>query len=220
MFTMSKKSIKNNDVLHRPRQTQRQSIHLLNSTTIISLLYGLTLAVFLGIWLQNYIPVKHLTHDPMAIVDESFYFGAISQIGILIWCTAGSACLLGLIILKRLNTHGQEFSNFFMASFWLTTLLMLDDLFMVHDKVFPIHLGIDEKIVYAVYAIAVLLYLFRFRKKILKTNFRMLVLAFVFFGLSIGIDLINFDKTALPEDWINRDIGYLARRWSQISWSS
>ena len=71
-------------------------------------------------------------------------------------------------------------------------LLGLDDIFLLHESVFP-YLGIHEKVVYATYAGLVLFYLVKFYPTILKTEYILLVMALGFFALSV-----IFDKSSIP----------------------
>jgi hypothetical protein len=67
---------------------------------------------------------------------------------------------------------------------------LLDDLFLLHEEVFPYYLNIPEKLVFVGYGMIISLYLVKFRKIILKTEFLFLILAFGFLGLSVIIDLL------------------------------
>ena len=68
--------------------------------------------------------------------------------------------------------------------------MRIDDLFMFHDYLFPYYLGITQGYFYAWYAIFVSIYLILFRIQIQKYDYPILVLAFVFFALSIGSDIL------------------------------
>ena len=49
-------------------------------------------------------------------------------------------------------------------------LLLVDDLFMLHERIFPNQFGIDEIIVFLFYGLLFLVYLLLFRKVILETD--------------------------------------------------
>ncbi len=66
-------------------------------------------------------------------------------------------------------------------------VLGLDDIFLLHESVFP-HLGIPEKVVYASYAGFVLLYLLWFYSVILNTEYILLMVALILFFASIVLD--------------------------------
>lgn len=78
-----------------------------------------------------------------------------------------------------------------MCSGLITLMLLVDDLFLLHEEVYRDYLLIPEKITLFAYGSIVLLYLAVFRKTILQTNFLLMGLAITFFALSIAVDLLT-----------------------------
>ena len=72
----------------------------------------------------------------------------------------------------------------------MTTYLLLDDLFLFHETLASMYLGVNEKIIFVVLGIAVFTYLAKYRRIILKTNYSNLLLALGFLSLSVVIDSI------------------------------
>ena len=72
----------------------------------------------------------------------------------------------------------------------LTLYLGLDDVFLLHEKVFP-RLGVPEEVVLCSYPVFMLFYLFWFYPVILKTEYILLGIALLFFGISVTIDLFD-----------------------------
>ena len=68
-------------------------------------------------------------------------------------------------------------------------MLLLDDLFMLHEYTFPRYLGISEFIVYSVYMVIVLSLFYKFWGLIKKTEYVFLFVACVFFALSVLSDV-------------------------------
>ncbi|MBD0300714.1 MAG: hypothetical protein ICV85_00615 [Tolypothrix sp. T3-bin4] len=173
---------------------------------VIVILY-LPAVIMLGIIkLQNIIPVRSLTRDPSVIAGKPFYIGAISNIGILFWCSAVTICWLGFVVLRQLHKN-REFQRFLLSSGGFTFVLMIDDFFLIHEEVFPRYLNIPEEIVLGAYGGMLLLYLFKSIKTILKTDYILLVLALGFFGGSVVADNIpvldkfmGMDAQLLVED--------------------
>lgn len=126
--------------------------------------------------------------DPVAEFNAPMYIGFLSNLGVLIWCTAAVVCLFsGWIIWKQ---YGKtELSFFLVCAGLISSLLMFDDLYLLHEEVFPDHLRVPQKLVIATYGGLVLVFLFRFRKMILETDFLLLVIAFGFFACSVFVDL-------------------------------
>ncbi len=147
------------------------------------------LALTLTSWLAG-ISISYFTRDPSAIMGAPFYIGLLSNLGILLWCSSAVICLFSFIIFRGVVKH-TEFASFFLYSSVLTIILLFDDLFLIHESVFPHYLNIPEKVFYVSYLLALIVYLVRFKKTILKTEFLLLLLALNFFSLSIIIDLFQ-----------------------------
>lgn len=144
-----------------------------------------------------------LTRDPAAITKTSPLIGVVSNIGVFLWIICASLCFFSFSLLNN-KPFNKEFSSFFLLSGYLTSLLLLDDFFMLHELYFPRKLNIPEELVICVYGIIILLYLVKFRKLILKTDFIFLFLAFGFLGASAIIDLnllITNKYQIMIEDW-------------------
>jgi hypothetical protein len=171
--------------------------------TIIKL-YLLIIILFLIALLiisQSHLDMEILTRDPAAVAATHPLTGMISNLGILLWCSCAAICLFCFKLLKT-KPLNREFSLFFLFSGYLTTILVLDDLFLLHEDIFPKYLNISEKLVLCTYAIVFSLYLFRFKKLILKTDFLLLLLAFGFFSASIISEILIKNDVIMVEDWL------------------
>lgn len=165
------------------------------SSYILSL-YGPILIVLLIVALQEAAPPRRLTQDPLSIAKLPFYFGIVSNIGILLWCAAAAICFFTAFILRQAQAS-QKFSKFLFWSGMLTTLLMVDDLFMLHESAFPRLLGVSEKVGIVIYGIAALLYFVTYRRTILKTNWLVLGLSLSWLALSVLLDSVDIFKQVL-----------------------
>jgi len=169
------------------------------STLIIIYVPGLLLLA--GAALQRKVPASHLLRDPVLLTQAPFYAGAISNLGALIWCAAASICLFCAALSRqsaaKRSTPKQSFNkrwdSFLLYSGLMTLMLLADDFFLLHEEVYPNYFFISEKIVLLAYGVIVLLYLAIFRKLILKTNYLLMLFAFAFFSISIGIDLFDIN---------------------------
>ncbi|MDJ0796702.1 MAG: hypothetical protein QNJ51_07660 [Calothrix sp. MO_167.B12] len=142
------------------------------------------------------IPISQFTRDPAAIADINPFFGLVSNIGILLWCGTVSICFFSSTIIRKYNQQidlykVRDFSNFLMIAGFITLILLLDDLFLFHELVFPIFLNIPGKFLFASYAIIISWYFFRFRNIIIKTEWTFLFLSLLCFGISIIIDVLR-----------------------------
>ena len=154
------------------------------TTVAAAALLGIVL--LLHIWKD--IPFGQLTKDPVALgKGTSAYTGFLSQIGIFLWSGTASVCLFCGAVLPR-TIVDSRFVRFLLVSGLFTLYLGLDDVFLLHELVYP-QLGIAQNYVLAGYVIITLLYLFAFRKIILATRYRLLAVSLVFFAVSVVLDV-------------------------------
>ncbi len=134
------------------------------------------------------IDVGYLTRDVAAIANIHPLSGALSNLGIFLWCVAASICLFSAMILRHFNQTKTFW--FLVSSGILSAYLMLDDAFMLHEALVPGYFGISEKVVFVILGICVLSYLMIFRRIILETRYHFLLLSLGFLSLSVVIDTI------------------------------
>lgn len=175
------------------------------------------LCIFLIIRLQNRIPIGNLTKDPLALVGKPFYFGILSQVGILVWCSCAAICFFCSVLLAKIKP--SKLSSFYFTSGAITFLLLIDDLFLIHEVVFPKYFKIPEEVVFLVYAILIFSYLLKFKQTIQNTEFLPLILAFAFFGLSVVVDS---SLIPIPQSWLKNEGQHLledgAKLIGIVSW--
>ena len=151
--------------------------------------YSPILLLLLLIGLQNRVPSNLLTRDPLAIAELPFYFGVVSNIGAIIWSAAASICLFvffstdNSVVYKRLRSY-------LLFSGLLTLMLLLDDLFMLHEQFFPEYLFIPKRIVIISYGALTILHFVVFRRIVKETEYFILVIAFAFFSVSLFVDSV------------------------------
>lgn len=133
----------------------------------------------------------------------------------MIWSGAAAICLFSYGLLRSRSVQDQT-SRFLLAGGIVTLILALDDLFMLHEVVFPDNLGVPEEIVYGTYAALILWLVVAFRKIILRTSFLLLILALAGFGLSVGSDAIA-PYVAIPGMYLLENGGKL---FGIVSWSA
>ncbi len=169
----------------------------------ILIIIMLSLTVLLS--LHTGIPLEEFTRDPTAIANVNPFIGAISNIGILFWCISTSVCLFTFFnIVERRNNKVND-DTLFLLFFGLTTLiLLLDDLFLIHESIAPVFLNISQKQIYVCYGMIVLFGIVRFKNIILQTEWIILSSSFSFFALSLAIDIfgnsLDFSKSTFLED--------------------
>lgn len=160
---------------------------------------GSFLMVILAIHWRKGVALGDLTRDPAAISGVPVYIGFLSNIGMLFWSATVAVCLFAATFVAR-SAADSPAGRFLYASGLLTLLLLFDDLFQLHERVFPLSLGVPEPIVFGGYLSVTLLYLVRFRRVILESDYLLLALALGFFGLSVAVDLFTEKGLYLWED--------------------
>jgi hypothetical protein len=119
-----------------------------------------------------------------------FYIGALASLGIILWTITATLCIFSYIHLKRYNPD-SIFRRFLLHAGVFTTWLLLDDLYMWHDEMFPLFFNIDQIYTYALYIAYALFFLITFRKIILKTEFLILIISLSFQSFSVLMDFIH-----------------------------
>lgn len=136
------------------------------------------------------VPTRLLTRDPTAALGGAPYVGFLSQVGIFFWAGAAAVCLLAWRLVGREAAEGDRARGFFAAGGMLTLLLGVDDLFLLHETVFP-GVGIPEPSVYAAYGAGLALFLARYRASVGITAPVLMALALASFGTSAAFDVLE-----------------------------
>lgn len=149
---------------------------------------GVALLVVTVVAFSKDMPISMFTRDPADVANISPFVGIISNIGILFWSAAATVCLFTFLLLKSAENKGK-LCWFFLVSGIITTMLMLDDLFLFHERVFPDFFHLRQRYTLMFYFVLVSVYLTGFRKVILSNEWFLLLLALSFFGLSVTVDI-------------------------------
>ncbi len=157
---------------------------------------------------QPWVPLYQLVRDPMAVSEDciqaagtlarardcaSVYFGFLSNLGILLWCASAAVSLFAFLQVRHASGRIRP-GAFLLYAGVFTVALLMDDLFLGHEKVYPKVFGVDEEQTYALYAVLFALYLVVFRDDLLKSDPKILLLSIVLFALSLLMDeLVKID---------------------------
>lgn len=150
------------------------------------------------LFLQPWVDARWAFPDPIVAAQSSgqccsAYFGVISNIGILYWWTAATACACAALVVSVAG--GSRRTVAFMAcGAALTAVLGLDDLLLLHERIFPA-LGLPQTLVLLAYAAASLAYLVAFFPLIRHRDFGILAVGLIALGTSLGIDLAFPDQS-------------------------
>lgn len=122
---------------------------------VVAYLPALALLMAVGlIQIVKGIPAGHITRDIAATASVPFYTGAISTIGILLWCATAAICFFTTAVLAS-SKAGTGPRAFVLQSGLLTTVLLVDDAFMIHENA-PRLFGVSDNVVFLVYGVLAL----------------------------------------------------------------
>lgn len=129
--------------------------------------------------------MRVLAKDPAELIGFSPYVGMLSHWGVILWITTAAICLFSAVILRQYQAFGVE-TRFLAASGAFSLLLGVDDLYMLHDRLLPRLFHLPEAFFYLLYFLAFVGYLFFFASHILKYDYLLFAIAFIFFVISRG----------------------------------
>ncbi len=176
-----------------------------------------TLAVAVAVVAAIDIDSASITMDTTAYLGAHPLTGALSNLGILLWCAAASISMFAALLAQRAGSADR--ARFLLASSLLTFYLLFDDLFLLHEDLAWRYLGIGQKTVLVALGAWIGTWLFAFRREILATNWGTLAMATALLSTSVLIDLGQSGLQPRIGDWV-----YLAEdgaKWLGIvSWCS
>lgn len=160
---------------------------------------AITLPIWVVLWtvlgvavfgrLQFGIPWQVMMGDPAAATGAPFYLGFVSNVGAMLWASAASVFLFGFRVHR--SSSDLEWGRFLLYSGVFVGVLGIDDLFMLHDQVFPDYLSVDQSLVIATYAVLALLYAMRFATLIAQTAYPVLIAAMGLLAASATLDQLS-----------------------------
>lgn len=180
-------------------------LSILGSPLWVYLLFLVLPCLFLvAVALQPFVHVDLLMRDPLAAAEAPAYYGFVSNTGVVIWCATAGICVFSGVIVWQAGVASRHGAWFLIYAAGLTTMLMVDDFFMLHEVLFSGHLSIEEHYVFGTYGLAILIFLLIFRHLILSLEPIILLLCFIFLALSMFFDMFLLEPhtvlTRMGED--------------------
>lgn len=138
--------------------------------------FGPPALVLAIVFLQPWVEPAVFVLDPMAIAQDparccAFYSGAVSNLGIILWASAAA-----IAIFAACAGAATTDRTFLLATAAFTAILMVDDLFMLHEDALP-SLGVPELAVMGGYLGVAAAYGLTFFKKIVAGRAALALLA-------------------------------------------
>ncbi len=152
-------------------------------------------AVVAVLALQTRIPFSDLTRDPLAIMGKKGapHLGLLSNLGALVWCTTAAVCAFSALRLA-LGREARRQSVFLFVAAAFTSLLLFDDLFMLHENL-RLRVAWGELALFAVYGGCTLYYGFAFRGVLRQLGFFAPLLAVCLLATSVAVDVSKLTAT-------------------------
>lgn len=173
----------------------------------------LVLAFLFCVWAFTDLDIAKFTLDPLSAIERMIikarvpgsdqfvlrdpiipvpsYLGAVSNLGMVIWTIGAGVGFFAFSVLRRIDGQ-RAWARFFAWIGTLSAVIMLDDLYLIHERWFPHYTGMKENNVFAVYIVALAALCFLQRRQILRTDFFLLLQAGVLFAISILADKASF----------------------------
>ena len=134
-------------------------------------------------------PIWKLAKDPAEVINFPPYIGMLSNWSVILWITTAVICLFGAVVLKKQNAP-KDTLRFIIGSGLLSLILGIDDLYRLHDKIFPRMFHAPESFFYLLYFFTFLIYLMFFTTQILKYDYLLFGVAFFLLVISRRIAVI------------------------------
>lgn len=143
-----------------------------------------TVAVY-GIAALKDTAFRQFSRDPAAALDGPLYTGYYSNMVIVIWLVAATVPLFGALLLREAGRPGP--ARFLLVAGLLTAAMGLDDLFLLHEAVYPA-LGVPQDLVFVVYAVVTAVFAWRFRHRLGPPGLLLVAAAYACWGFSVALD--------------------------------
>ena len=134
-------------------------------TIVVFLVYAISLILLLIIFLAGRIydiPFEALTGDPANYHMFHPLTGILSNIGIILWSSTAAICLFTCVLIKN-HDENAKITEFYLYSGALSFILLLDDFFMLHDRL------LWQRPLYLLYLLLILYFFYRYHS-IIKLN--------------------------------------------------
>jgi hypothetical protein len=165
---------------------------------VLLFLYGSLLLFFVILDLisrsSDQITLSYFTRDISAIGNLPFFAGLVSQLGGLLWSAALTICIFAYFVLRAQEQNTRLPRRFLLQAALLTGVLLLDDFFLFHEDIGPDYLHISERLIVLSYGLIAAVFLFSNLREILASEYLILGLALILFGLSIFVDAVDLEK--------------------------
>lgn len=184
---------------------RRQAADMRSALLILAAITGLVFGGLVVLRATTGIAIAEFTRDPLGYTEYPWYKGLVSNLGVIIWSATAGVCFFVWLLGSR-SGRAREHARYLLAGGLVTVILLLDDLYMFHEVVFPEHLGIPEPTVYGTYLMLLLGFIARFQEIILRFDTPLFIAALFGFSTSMLADIAAY-WVAIPGYYVIEDGG-------------
>ena len=179
-----------------------------NGFAIYTAIIASQLILLAAVAIQTSVPLERLFRDTIAVAEEypgccSVYDGMISNLGILLWWATASIAAFAALTMASLSGRRYDVVALAMAAVFSAWLAM-DDLFMLHESVFPI-VGWTQPMTYALYGVLVAAYIALSWRVVLVAAPLLLLLAIGMLGASVSVDILADQNLGAISIWLDEN---------------
>lgn len=154
-----------------------------------TLLWGVIPVVLYSVaWFID-VPLENVSRDAADLYNFHPLIGVLSNLGLILWTASAVVLFFSAYVVRGISAVAEQRASLLRFGL-LSSMLLLDDLFLLHEQVVPQNLGVSQKLTYLLYGSVFSILVWRSRNVLLSGNSRMLVAAFMCFALSVGLDLL------------------------------
>jgi hypothetical protein len=139
------------------------------------------------------IPFEDLTANPLSQLNIPFYQGILQRVGLILWGFVVILPLFTNYILDSSKIPGET-KRFLLFSGIFFGYFLIDELLLIHNFIFPKVLNIHQLLVLILYAVTTFFFLLRFRNILNDKYSWVFLIAILFLGLSMIIDILSYLK--------------------------
>ncbi|WP_133252054.1 hypothetical protein [Actinomycetospora cinnamomea] len=138
---------------------------------------------------------EDLSRDVSAVLGGPPWTGSLSQLVGSAWFASAAIAVFAAVVLRR---SGRDGARMLLTGGLLTAVMSADDLFLLHEGVFP-EIGIPEVAVLGAYFVAAIVFILRFRVQLAESAL-LIGGALLMWVLSGVVDLVVVAGSFLLED--------------------
>jgi hypothetical protein len=159
----------------------------LSDLIAITIVWGAGLVVLAVAGLQTQIPVAQLLSDPATVNGGMWYAGLISNLGAIGWTVAMTAAAGGAFV-ARVGGRPRSTISFLRGGALLGAMLLIDDLFQVHQRLLPREVGLSKPVVLLIELVLAGGWALTSIGELRRTRWHLLVMAGGAFAVSLVVD--------------------------------